>query len=327
MLPAFRRAGIDVEVVPLAGRLRIGTVRTLAERIRAHRAALVHTHTYGPNTTATVAALLAGRPPVIASLHNLSTIRGWRRRLQDRTLNRLRSAVVCVSEGVRRNYLAEVGAPPEKVAVLYNGIDLEAMQAEPVDRAGVREELGMPPDALVAVCVARLAPQKEHPLLIEAFARAAARNDRARLLLVGDGPTREAVAEKCRAPEVGGRVVMAGERSDVFRILRAADLAVLASTREGFSNVVLECLAAGLPLVATDVGGNREAMDGEAAGLLVPARDVEALAAALERMLAGEALRREKAEGALRRARRFDLERTVDETEAIYDRLLHIPEP
>jgi glycosyltransferase involved in cell wall biosynthesis len=117
-------------------------------------------------------------------------------------------------------------------------------------------------------------------------------------------------------------VVLAGEREDVSRLLRSSDVGTLASLREGFSNVVLECLAAGLPLVVTDVGGNREAMDGESTGLLVPPRDPPALAAALERLLGDEELRRSLSWACTRRASRFDLERTLDETEALYERVL-----
>jgi glycosyltransferase involved in cell wall biosynthesis len=322
LLPEFREAGIPVEVVPLRGRLNPRSVRTLAARFRHHRARLVHAHVYEANTTATVAARFAGRPPVIASLHNLGTVRGLRRRLQDRILNRFRAAVVCVSQGVRENYLAEVGAPPDRVTVLYNGIDVEAIRAVPPDRDGMRAEFGFPPGSPVVTCVSRLKAHKGHGDLLEALARLAPREPGVRLLVVGDGPERPALEARSRAPDLKGRVTFTGNRDDVPRLLRSSDLAALASLREGFSNVVLECLAAGLPLVVTDVGGNREAMDGERTGLLVPPRDPQALARGLERLLVDDALRIRLAKAAAERALRFDLERTLDETEALYDRLL-----
>ena len=117
-------------------------------------------------------------------------------------------------------------------------------------------------------------------------------------------------------------MALAGQRADVPRLLRSSDVGTLASIREGFSNVVLESLAAGLPLAVTDVGGNREAMDGESTGLLVPAGEPEALAVALETLLGDEELRRRLSEACVRRASRFDLERTADETEALYERIL-----
>jgi glycosyltransferase involved in cell wall biosynthesis len=278
---------------------------------------------YDAATTATAAALLAGRPPVLASFHNLGVIQGRRRLLQERVLNRFRAGVVCVSEEVRRDYLSRVGGAPERTTVLYNGIDVEAVRSVPPDPGGVREELGLPPDALLAVCVARLRmPQKAHHDLLEAFARVAARIPRAYLLLVGEGPERPLLETRIAAPDLRGRVVLTGEREDVPRLLRSSEVATLASIREGFSNVVLECLAAGLPLAVTDVGGNREAMDGESTGLLVPPRDPPALAEALERLLGDEALRRRLSEACVRRAARFDLERTAAETEALYERVL-----
>jgi glycosyltransferase involved in cell wall biosynthesis len=320
---AFREAGLRVELVPLRGRLGRRAVSPLAARIRDRAPRLVHAHMYDASTTATAAALLAGRTPVIASIHNLGVIEGRRRVLQERLLNRFRAAVVCVSEVVRRDYLARVGGAPEKVVVLYNGIDIEAVRAVPPDPRGVREEFGLPADALVAVCVARLRmPQKAHGDLLEAFAAVARRNPRAHLLLVGEGPERAAIEFRIRAPDLEGRVVLAGEREDVFRLLRSCDVGTLASVREGFSNVVLECLAAGLPLAVTEVGGNREAMEGESTGLLVPPRDPPALALALERLLGDEELRRSLSEACARRASRFDIERTLDDTEALYDRIL-----
>lgn len=320
---AFRGAGLRVRLLPLRGRLGPRPVRALAAAVRELAPRLIHAHMYDAATTATAAALLAGRPPVLASFHNLGVIAGGRRLLQERLLNRFRAGVVCVSEEVRRDYLSRVGGDPRKTTVLYNGIDVESVRAVPPDPQGVREEFGLPPGALLVVCVARLRmPQKAHHDLLEAFARVAARKPEAYLLLVGEGPERALLETRIAAPDLKGRVLLAGEREDVPRLLRSSDVATLASIREGFSNVILECLAAGLPLVVTDVGGNREAMDGESTGLLVPPADPGALAGALERLLGDEGLRRRLSAACVTRAARFDLERTAAETEALYDRIL-----
>ncbi len=313
----LRRAGIPVELHRLRGRIRPFEIRRMADRFREVGAHVVHAHARAPGTTATLAARRA-RVPVIAGVHNTGTIRHFRHRIQERLLARMRAAVVCVSDRVRRDYVAATGVPAHRVRVLYNGIDVGAIASLPREREAVRAEFGMPPDAILAVCPARLVPQKGHDLLVDAFARVASRHTRAHLLLAGEGPLAVPLAETIDAAGLRGRVVLAGPRRDVPRLLRAADLAVLASHREGFSNVVLEALAAGTPLVVTDVGGNREAMEGEATGRLVPPGDPDALARALDQLLADGDLRTRLGEAAARRAWRFDLDRIAAETETLY---------
>ena len=118
------------------------------------------------------------------------------------------------------------------------------------------------------------------------------------------------------------RFLFLGSRPDVADLCRASDVACLSSVHEGFSNVVLECLASGLPFVATDVGGNREAIQEGLSGYLVPSGDAAGIARRLIELLTDDALRARMAEGARARSRRFSLEETQRATEALYDRLL-----
>ena len=321
LLRPLEEAGIPVEVRRLRGRLRPATIRWLADRFRGTGTHLVQGHAHGPSTTSTVAAWRAGLP-AIATVHTLGSISGLRHRLQERLLARLRSAIVCVSGAVRDDYLRATGIAPEKVHVLYNGLDVAGIARLPREREPVRRELGLPADALLLLCPARLIPDKDHRGLLAAFARIAPDHPRAHLLLAGDGPLAAELRDEIARAGLGDRVHLLGPRDDVPRLLRAADLAVLASRREGFSNVVLEAMAAGIPQVVTDVGGNREAMEGDATGRLVPPGDLEAFASALRELLASPGLRERLAEAAARRAWRFDLDRTCADTEALYDRVL-----
>src|SRR5207249_5085712 len=162
---------------------------------------------------------------------------------------------------------------PRRVTVIYTGVDLAPFRAPPVDRAEVRAELGVPADACVVACVARLVPPKAHDVLLSAAARVLDAAPRARFLLIGDGPLAAPLREKARSLGIAGGVVFAGAREDVPRILRACDVSVLSSSREGFSVVVVESFGAGLPVVATDVGGNAEAIEEGSSGFLVPVGD------------------------------------------------------
>ncbi len=321
LLGPLEEAGIPVEVRRLRGRLRPATIRWLADRLRATGTDLVQGHAHGPSTTSTVAAWGAG-PPTPAPVPPPGSISGMRHRLQERLLAPLRAAIVCVSEAVRRDYARATGVSPEKVHVLYNGLDVAAIAGIPRQRQAVRRELGLPVDALLLLCPARLIPDKDHETLLAAFARVAAAHPRAHLALAGEGPLADELRTMVARAGLGSRVHLLGARDDVPRLLRAADMAVLSSRREGFSNVVLEALAAGIPQVVTDVGGNREAMEGSATGRLVPPGDPEAFAAALDELLANAPLRERLGEAAARRARRFDLDRTCADTEALYARIL-----
>jgi glycosyltransferase involved in cell wall biosynthesis len=126
---------------------------------------------------------------------------------------------------------------------------------------------------------------------------------------------------------LGSRVRFLGSRDDVPRLLRACDVAALASEKEGFSNVVLESLAAGLPVVATDVGGNAEAIEEGESGYLVPRGDMRAFAERLARLIADPALRGRMAQRARQRARAFSLEEMIRKTELLYLEALQCRSP
>jgi glycosyltransferase involved in cell wall biosynthesis len=141
-------------------------------------------------------------------------------------------------------------------------------------------------------------------------------------LLVGAGPLAPPLQERVRRLGVADRVVFAGARSDVAAILRSSDVSVLTSSREGFSNVVIESLAAGLPMVATDVGGNAEAIEAGLSGFLFEPGDVAALSSRVLDLLLDEDLRSRMGQAARRRAERFSLERAARATLDLYDQLL-----
>lgn len=318
----FRSLGVDLHVLPLRGRLRPSSLIALARLFRRTRTRIVQSHVRESNTSATVASRLARIPVVIGTIHSMNKIKAKRRILQDRFLARVRNATVAVSEGVKRNYCETIGVDPDRVTVIYNGVDLSRFEGPPVDRAQLLGPLGIPRGDRVITCVARLVPPKSHEVLLDAAARVLKRAPLTTFLLVGDGPLAAPLEEQAQRLGIASKVVFAGMRNDVPRILRASDASVLSSTREGFSIVLIESLAAGLPVVATNVGGNAEAIEEGVSGFLVPAGDAACLADRLTRLLEDENLRSRMSEAAGRRSLRFSLEETVRATEALYDRLL-----
>ncbi|MBI5836656.1 MAG: glycosyltransferase family 4 protein [Candidatus Eisenbacteria bacterium] len=215
---------------------------------------------------------------------------------------------VCNSEAVREAAIRAEDLPRERTVVLYNGI-----RTSPAPAEGWRPRHGVPADAPVVVCVSGMRPVKGVDAFVRAFALAARAVPGARAVLVGDGPGRPALEALVERLGLRERVHFDGWREDVRGLLAECQVAALASLSEGFSNALLEYMAAGLPSVVTRVGGNAEALrDGED-GILVEPGDGEALAAALTRLLQDGPLRLRMGQSAARRAReRFDRDVMLD---------------
>jgi glycosyltransferase involved in cell wall biosynthesis len=204
--------------------------------------------------------------------------------------------------------------PRRKVLVIPNGIDLSRFPAPPGRRpAAVRR----------AIHVARLHPVKDQTTLLHAVRQVADAEPDFRLDIVGDGPAWDELAALHEKLALERHVRFLGFRGDVREMLGGADLFVLSSVSEGISLTLLEAMAAGLPVVATDVGGNREVVAHRETGLLVPPRSPEALAAAMLRLVRDPATaRRMGAAGRERVEKQFDLRRVVQTYERLYLSLL-----
>jgi len=239
-------------------------------------------------------------------------------RLRNGLCMRVVSRVLPVSDFVRRRLVESDHVPPQQATVLYNGVDLSRFQPRIESAAALRARLGFPAGELVT-CVAQLIDAKGLDYLIDAAARLRERRDLV-FLIVGDGDRRQALADQVRRLKLEPSVRLLGQREDVDDLLAASDLFVCPSVwDEALGFVNLEAMAAGLPVVATRMGGIPEAVrDGET-GLLVPPRDAAALAAAIASLLDDPARR-----GAMGRAGRrwveqmFSIERAIDDTFALY---------
>jgi glycosyltransferase involved in cell wall biosynthesis len=268
----------------------------LCRRIRPD---IVHAHSSKAGALGRLAAALARVPVRVFTVHGWSfaAYGGLPGRLYlwvERRLRRLTTAVVCVAEASRDVGVDAGACRAERTLVIHNAVDVAAFAAP--DR--VR---GIPQ----VVSIGRFAFPKDFATLVEALA--ATRADY-RAAFVGEGPLLPEIAAMIRQRGLAERIDLLGNRGDVPGVLASADVFVLSSSSEGFPVSILEAMAAGLPVVATDVGGVAEsAVDGET-GLLVPPGDPGALAAALDRLLTDGALRlRLGAAGRERARRHFDL--------------------
>ncbi|MEP7028223.1 MAG: glycosyltransferase [Candidatus Eisenbacteria bacterium] len=236
-------------------------------------------------------------------------------------------AYVCVSRGIAE-VLAQAGIAQQRVRVIHSGIAVESV-AGAVERARaegrdarMRAMLGVPAKAPLVGMIAALAPHKDHATFLAAAHATLERHPETWFVCAGDGPLRDAVRARVRGLGLEERVRLPGFVEDVPALLAALDVFVLSSYLEGLGTSVLDAQAAGVPVVATRVGGIPEMIESGVTGLLVPPRDPEALAAAIAEALSDRAAAALRAQAARTSVLAFDVRRTVERTEALYRELL-----
>jgi glycosyltransferase involved in cell wall biosynthesis len=241
-----------------------------------------------------------------------------------RFLNNRFDAVVAPSQPILGELARSESLDPMRMLWIPNGVDTTRFRPwEGVARRTARQALGLADDAIAFGCVARFTPEKRHCDLVDAFAAVHARLPQARLFLVGDGPLRGDIEARASALGIAGAISLPGMRPDIESILPALDVGVLASSTEGMSNAILEMMACGLPMVATAVGGNVSLVRADASGLLVPALQPQALAAAMSSLALDPASRRRMGAAARARIEReFSLAAMVQAFDRAYQAML-----
>jgi L-malate glycosyltransferase len=229
------------------------------------------------------------------------------------------SAIIAVSHAVA-DVLVACGIERWRIQVVPDGIDIhrDLPPASPETLA----TLGVPPGAPVALQVAQLVAQKDPISFVRAVVRARREAPALHGLIAGEGPLRPAVEAEIRALHADAYVHLAGFRTDADRLIAAASVLVLSSRGEGMGSVLLDGLFLGRPIAATRVGGVPEAVRDGVDGLLVPARDPDALGAAIARLVNDPSLAGRLGDSARERAERFSVERMTDATERVYDAVL-----
>jgi L-malate glycosyltransferase len=266
--------------------------RHLANLLRRERVDVVHAHQYTPFFYGMMARLLYRRPPVLFTEHGRHQPDYPRRKrsIANRLFLRRHDRVVGVGEAVRQALIQNEGIPADRVGVIYNGINLAPFAKGTPDRAALRREIGVGAQDLVIFQVARLDYLKDHATAIRALAHVVQRRKDAKLVLVGEGPELGSIQEVVRRFQLESNVRFLGLRTDVARLLSAADLFLLTSISEGIPLTVIEAMAAGIPVVATRVGGLAEVVADGQTGLLAAAGDDVGLAQHILHLAANPAL-------------------------------------
>ncbi|MGI8992324.1 MAG: glycosyltransferase [Bryobacteraceae bacterium] len=312
-VPTFhlhKRRGFDWRMFPRFARV--------SREFRPH---VLHTHNYVLRYTYP-AALWQRVPVQVHTVHNVAHMEVDR---AGRALQRIAFRRGVVPVAIAREVAATIRQVYgiDEGALIPYGIPVRDYRRGPASGGEWRKREGFGEDELLCLCVGRLAPQKDHANLLNAFAAGPASHPRARLLLAGDGPLRAAIEEQAAALGLGGRVRFLGRRTDMPDVLSAVDLFVMASRWEGSPLSVMEAMAAGVPVIATSVGGLPELVEDGVSGLLVPPGDSATLASAIRRLLDNAGERASMGRFAATRAQeRFDCPVMVRAYERLYEKLL-----
>lgn len=320
---------VPVHAFPLTSfhdRSTIRQTQRFVAMLRALEADVVQTHDYYTNLFGMVSASLAGTAVRIASLREISGVRTRAQSQLERVAFILAHAVVVNGEAVRRHAI-KVGIPPTKIALVHNA--MAASRVAPSSngsRAAALALLKMPPDtpARVITIVANMEHAvKDQRTFLRAAQKIRAADPEAVFVLAGDGKLRPSL--QAFAAELGIRenTYFLGSCRTIGDLLAVSNMAVLSSSAEGFSNAILEYMAAGLPVVATHVGGAGEAIVESETGYLVPPGDADAMADRILRLLRDPNRAREMgARGRARALARYSTDALLERTEHLYARLL-----
>jgi len=297
--------------------------RKIYSLLKELRPGLVHTHLIHGDMYGIAAAGLAGIKTIVSTKHNDDV---FRRNIFFRTLNSFLNRRVCrvitISNWIR-HFIKEVeSVAPEKIQTIYYGLP-EAKTVNPENP--VRDEMGFGSREVVLGIVARLVEQKGHSYLIEAFSQAYKQNRNIRLVIVGDGNLKESLKSSVWNKKLDQAVCFTGYCEDVTEILHTIDIFVHPSLWEGFGLAILEAMAMGKPVIATNASAIPELVENSVTGLLVPPRDSRSLAQAIIKLSSDEGLRKRFGQAARERTRKlFSVDSMVKKTKDLYNDLLDL---
>jgi glycosyltransferase involved in cell wall biosynthesis len=303
------------------------TLYLLYRLFRKEKPDVVHARTAKARFLTAFAGRLAGVKVLVQTMHGWSfnmqvDNKRWLYVLAEKLATRCYDWTVMVAESDVEEG-RRIGVLKKNVSIIRSGVNTDRMRNIDHEAAARLRAEFAPDGETVFVLVGRLSPPKTPDVFVEAAALLVARHPKTRFVIVGDGIFRESVERLVAERGLTGHVVLLGLRTDAAEIVAASDIVVHSSTHEGLPKTILEGMAAGKPVIGTDVDGVSIVLQNEVNGLLVQKNNPAALAAAMERLLGDTALRSRLVENANGRVSEFSLAKTLQDTEALYAMLLH----
>ena len=314
----LRKSGITVNNIRICFDMDLLCLSKIYFFLKKLQPSIVHTHLIHGDLFGIVAAGLAGVDKIISTKHNDDS---FRQKLLFRALNNLLNKktdrIIAISDWIRHFACKVEGVPPEKIRTIYYGLP---EMNNSVFGNEFREEMGFGSREVVLGIIARLVKQKGHSYLIKAFANVYEKNRNIRLVIAGDGELRSSLKEIVQRKKLDSVVHFVGYRKDVREILAAVDIFVHPSLWEGFGLSILEAMAMGKPIIATDISAIPELVKDRVTGFLVPPKDISSLAGSIESLSSDEGLRQKLGQKAKERClSMFSVESMIKKTLKLYD--------
>jgi glycosyltransferase involved in cell wall biosynthesis len=317
-IAALADAGVPYVNLDRQTKWRIDRLAGLPSLIRRERFHILHTHKFGSNVWGSLIGTACRVPVIVAHEHSWSyegdPLRAW---LDGRVIGRLATRFIAVSSADARRMETRERVPADKIVVSPTGY-VPSARSPAID---LRAELGLAPQTPLIATAARCSPEKRLDILLDAHVRVLDSIPDANLAIAGDGKSRPELMRRAHELGLDGKVHFLGMRADVDAILRSADVAALASDREGSPLIMFECMATDTPLVATAVGGVPDVVEQGRTGILVPRRDPVALADGLVALLADPQRRAAIAAAARERLAQFTIDAAAERFAQLYETL------
>jgi sugar transferase (PEP-CTERM/EpsH1 system associated) len=292
-------------------------IQKICKIVRDKKIQLIHTHNQGPNFYGSISGFLCG-VPVVHTKHGQNNFENKKRVILDKISSFFTNKIICVSKDAENLCVDVVKIPKKKLKVILNGIDTDKFRPRK-DRKLLFNE-----NDIIIGNVARLAEEKDHHTLLKATKILREWNYNIKVVIIGDGILREKLEGIARDYELNNDVVFLGMRNDIDQIVPEFDIFVLSSTSEGTPLTLLEAMSCGLPVIATDVGGNPEVVNDGETGFIIPPSDPTAIALKLKLLINDPGLRQKMGkDGRIRAIEKFSIKKTAREYFDLYCDILN----
>jgi sugar transferase (PEP-CTERM/EpsH1 system associated) len=316
----IEKLGIKVLNLNKNDRFDPKSIYKLYNLLKKEKISIVHTHNFAASLYGSLSARIAGIPVVIHTEHGTHLYPQFRRRFIRKIISILIDKTVSVSDQIKQTLISQDHISKNRIMTILNGVDINKYSHKcDTEIKNKRKELNIDEKIKVIGIVARLSAEKDHENLLQAFSIVTKDIQYVNLIIIGDGILRDELEKKSKKLGLEDKVFFLGLRQDIPELLSIMDLFVLSSIREGIPLTILEAMVAGLPIVATSVGGIPEVIINEETGILVPSKNPTALANAIVRILSDSSLaQRMGSKGNERIKETFSIQRTIAEYERLY---------
>jgi glycosyltransferase involved in cell wall biosynthesis len=317
LLKSFQNANVKLKIFEKKSKIGLKVIWQIYKYLKEIKPDIVHTHLFGGDTWGRFAAILAHTPIIISTEHNINLDEGWLKKRIKQILSIYTKKIIAVSAGARDYAIKADKIKPEKITVIYNGIDLSKFKFRGYKSVDKNKKIN-------AVVVARLAKQKGHKYLFSAMPAIIKKYPNFVLNIIGSGNEEQSLKEQAKKLNVSHYIEFWGKKEGLENILPQMDLLLAPSVWEGLGINILEAQSVGLPVLASNTGGIREIITHKKTGLLFLSKNSESIFKAVDLLFSDSELSEQMVKNAYAKVReKFNLEKMVSAYENLYFELIN----